>query len=113
MESGGGCPGEVPQKPGWIDSKNGEKHKVAMTDEQWAEYQRQGLHLRPEQRTEKQLAEQRPKKELTEQTLSDNEQLTQIVTLLSTIKNILVFFLIVFIVGFVLSLFIGIGHSAH
>jgi hypothetical protein len=29
---------------------------MAMTNEEWAEYQRRGLHLRPEQRTEQHLA---------------------------------------------------------
>jgi hypothetical protein len=84
---------------------------MAMTDEQWAEYQRQGLHLRPEQRPDRMA-----KIDLgisDGPTLSDSQQLAKIVKLLSTIKNVLVFFLVVFIVGIVLSFVVEIAHSAH
>jgi len=77
---------------------------MAMTNEEWAEYQRKGLHLRPEQRTEEERAALKG-----EQTNAVNNgdanavsapgQLGEIINLLSSIKSMLKFFVVLAVIG--------------
>jgi hypothetical protein len=73
------------------------RHYLISNCDATTEYQRQGFTCALSNNNEQQL---------TGQTLSDNEQLTKIVTLLNY-QEYLVFFLIVFIVSIVLSLLAG------
>jgi hypothetical protein len=72
---------------------------MAMTDEEWAQYQREGRHLREDQRTQIMQAS------ANEAELSDGERQLRVTTecreLLKSIKTMLVFFTVLAVLGLV------------
>jgi hypothetical protein len=80
-----------------------------MTDAEWEQYQREGRHLREDQRTDDQRATNLRKMIVHKAGLSDTERQILVTAecrhLLESIRNMLLFFTVLGVLGLVLGIF--------
>jgi hypothetical protein len=82
---------------------------MAMTDEEWADYQRKGLHMRPDQRTAQHLAEESGVQATGQVDLNaspqfSSDRLSEISKSVDSIRRMLKFFVVLAVIGLILGL---------